>query len=73
MELGIPKSAIGRIVKRSNDIDDITIQHQGRCVRKRKTTARDEQMLRNSVKNKKKNSVDVNLLRIIVTHMFHHC
>jgi len=52
-ELGIPKSTVGRIVKRSNDNDDVTIQRRGRCGRKRKTTARDVQMMRNSVKDPK--------------------
>ena len=37
-ELGIPKSTVGRIVKRSNDNDDVTVKRRGRCGRKRKTT-----------------------------------
>ena len=58
-ELGIPKSTVGRIVKRSNDYDDVTVKRRGRCGRKRKTTARDDQMIiRNSVKNPRKTSVD---------------
>ena len=59
-ELGIPKSTVGRIVKRSNDNDDVTVKRRGRCGRKRKTTARDDQMIiRNSVKNPRKTSVDL--------------
>jgi len=59
-ELGIPKSTVGRIVKRVNDNDDVTIRRQGRCGRKRKTTARDDQMImRNSIINPRKTSVDL--------------
>ena len=57
-ELGTPKSTVGRVVKRSNDSDDVTVQRQGRCGRKRKTTARDDQMtMGNSVKDPRKTSV----------------
>jgi len=59
-ELGTPKSTVGRVVKRSNDSDDVTIQRQGRCGRKRKMTTRDDQMImRNSVKDPRKTSVDL--------------
>ena len=57
-ELGIHKSTVGRVVKRSNDSDNLTVQRQGRCGRKRKTTARDDQMImRNSIKDPRKTSV----------------
>jgi len=57
-ELGIHKSTVGRVVKRSNDSDNVTVQRQGRCGRKRKTTARDDQMImRNSIKDPRKTSV----------------
>jgi len=39
-ELGLPKSTVGRIVKRSNDDDDVTVKRHRRCGRKRKTIAR---------------------------------
>jgi len=44
-ELGIPKSSVDRIVKRSNENDDVIVQRQERCGRKRQTTARDDQMI----------------------------
>ena len=56
-ELGVPKSTVGRIVKRSNDV---TIKRRGRCGRKRKTTARDDQMIiKESIKDSRKTSVDL--------------
>ena len=59
-ELGIHKSTVARVVKRSNDSDNVTIQRQGRCGSKRKTTARDDQMImRNSIKGPRKTSGDL--------------
>jgi len=57
-EIGIPNSTAGRIIKSSKN-DDVTIERRGRCGRKRKTTARDDQtIMRNSVKDPRKNIVD---------------
>ena len=59
-ELAIPKSTVGRVVKRSSVSDDVTIRRQRGCGRKRKTTARDEQMKkRNSVEDPRKTNVDL--------------
>jgi len=58
-ELRMPKSTVGWVVKRNNDSDDVTIQRQGISGRK-KTTARDDQrIIRNSVKDPRKSSVDL--------------
>jgi len=59
-KLGIPKSTVCRIVKKNNDSDVVSIPRRGRCSRKRKTTAwYDQMIMRNSVKDQRKNSVDI--------------
>ena len=57
-ELGIPKSTVCRVVKRSSVSDDVTISsYRGDAAEKEKTTARVDQMImRNSVKDPRKTS-----------------
>ena len=59
-KLGMIKATVCRIVKRSKDNGDVTIQRNGSCGRKRKITPRNDQMImRNSIKHPRKTRVDL--------------
>ena len=60
-ELNLTKSTVGRILKMREDRSDVTTSNRrGRCGRKRKTTTHDDRMiLRNSLKDPKKTSKDL--------------
>ena len=58
-ELRIPKSTVGRIVKRSKDNGDVTIKRKGRCSRKKTTPRNDQMITRNSFKDQRKTSVNL--------------
>lgn len=58
--LDLSKSTVGRIVKRSQVTGESGVFRHGKCGRKRKTTSRDDIMiLRNSVKDPRKTSRDL--------------
>ena len=59
-KLVIPKSTVGDIIKRAKDTGEPRTLRHGRCGRKCKTTLQDVKvMIRNSVKNLKKTSKDL--------------
>ena len=60
-ELNLTKSTVGRILKMKEDRNDVTTTNRrGRCGRKRKTTTHDDRtILRNSLKDPRKISKDL--------------
>ena len=59
-KLAIPKSTVGDIMKRAKDTGEPSTLRHGRCGRKRKTTPQGVKvMMKNSVKNPKKTSKDL--------------
>ena len=59
-KLAIPLSTVGDIIKRAKDTSEQRTLRHGRCGRKRKTTPQHVKvMIRNSVKNPKKTSKDI--------------
>ena len=57
---GFPKSTVGDIIKRGKDTGKPRTLRHGRCGRKHKTTPQDVKIIiRNSVKNPKKTSIDL--------------
>ena len=59
-KLNMAKSTVGKIVKKAEDKGNPGVLRKGRCGRKRKTTFYDDKVIiRNSVKDPKKNSKDL--------------
>ena len=52
-ELGIPKSTVGRIVKRSNDNDDVTVKRRGRSGKENDCSRRPNDNQKQRQKSKK--------------------
>lgn len=59
-KMNVAKSTVGDILKRNEDTGEPSTLRRGRCGRKRKTTPHDDKVIiRNSVKDPKKTSVDL--------------